>query len=155
MKANAPQKKLDSIRVDTGVKKIEVNDEGETISLNFADQSFPARYFAMVDEFETQQQVFAKEAESLDQECEEHQLSDYERSRKVAAFNLKVHEFFKERVDGLFGTDTCRKVFGEIVPSVELYVDFISQLAPYFEKYGKERQKKLMQKYSPKRKGNV
>ncbi len=60
MKANVPKKKMDSIRVDTGVKKIEVNDQGDTISLNFADQSFPARYFAMVDEFEAQQEVFQR-----------------------------------------------------------------------------------------------
>ena len=66
MKANIPQKKIDSIRVDTGVRKITVNDEGETISLNFADQSFPVRYFNMVDEFEAQQEVFQKEAEALD-----------------------------------------------------------------------------------------
>ena len=45
MKANVPRKKMDSIRVDTGVKKIEVNDQGDTISLNFADQSFPGAVF--------------------------------------------------------------------------------------------------------------
>lgn len=71
MRANVSGKKIDSIRVDTGVKKIEVNDEGETISLNFADQSFPARYFAMVDEFQAQQDVFRQEAEQLDREREE------------------------------------------------------------------------------------
>lgn len=155
MKANVPQKKIDSIRVDTGVRKITVNDEGETISLNFADQSFPVRYFNMVDEFQSQQEIFQKEEDDLIKECEENQLSEYERMRKTAAFNLKIHEFFKERVEALFGTDACRKVFGDIVPSVDMYMDFISQLAPYFEKYGKERQKKLMQKYNPKRKGNV
>lgn len=155
MKANVPQKKVDSIRVDTGVRKITVNDEGETISLNFADQSFPVRYFNMVDEFQSQQEIFQKEEDDLIKECEENQLSEYERMRKTAAFNLKIHEFFKERVEALFGADACRKVFGDIVPSVDMYMDFISQLAPYFEKYGKERQKKLMQKYNPKRKGNV
>ena len=155
MKANVPQKKIDSIRVDTGVRKITVNDEGETISLNFADQSFPVRYFNMVDEFQSQQEIFQKEEDDLVKECEENQLSEYERMRKTAALNLKIHEFFKERVEALFGADACRKVFGDIVPSVDMYMDFISQLAPYFGKYGKERQKKLMQKYNPKRKGNV
>ena len=155
MKANIPQKKIDSIRVDTGVRKITVNDEGETISLNCADQSFPVRYFNMVDEFQSHQEIFQKEEDDLIKECEEKQLSEYERMRKIAAFNLKIHEFFKERVEALFGVDACRKVFGDIVPTVDMYMDFISQLAPYFEKYGKERQKKLMQKYSPKRKGNV
>ena len=138
--------------MDTGVKKIEVNDQGRHyLPSILRDQSFPARYFAMVDEFEAQQEVFQKEAEALDREFEEKQLSDYERSRKAAAFNLKVHAFFQGAGWTAFWVKgTCRKVFGDIVPSVDLYVDFINQLAPYFEKYGKERQKKLMQKYNPK-----
>ena len=155
MKANAPQKKVDSIQVDTGVRKITVNDDGETISLNFADQSFPVRFFAMVDEFQSQQEIFQQEEDALVKECKENQLSEYEQMRKIAAFNLKIHEFFKDRIEGLFGADTCRKVFGDIVPSVDMYMDFISQLAPFFQKYGKERQKKLAQKYNLARKGNV
>ena len=43
MNARLPEtaKKIDSIRIDTGAKRIEVNDEGEYITLNFADQSLP------------------------------------------------------------------------------------------------------------------
>ena len=37
------------IRVQSAVKKIEVNDNGEYISLNLGDSSFPERFFAMVD----------------------------------------------------------------------------------------------------------
>lgn len=151
MKANAPQKKVDSIRVDTGVKRIEVNDDGETITLNFADQSFPARYFQMVDEFEAKSAEFQKQAQELD----EKEMSEYEKQRAIADFNLEIHEFFKERIDGLFGPETCRKVFGDIVPAMDLYMDFLNQLAPFFQKYGKERQKKLAQKYNLARKGNV
>ena len=43
MNARLPEKKIDSIRIDTGAKRIEVNDEGEYITLNFADQSLSTR----------------------------------------------------------------------------------------------------------------
>ena len=48
MNARLPEKKIDSIRIDTGAKRIEVNDDGEYITLNFADQSLPTRFFAML-----------------------------------------------------------------------------------------------------------
>ena len=57
-------------------------------------------------------------------------------------------------VDALFGPDTCRKVFGDIVPGIELFDDFFTQLMPYFEEYGKERAAKL-NKYNAARTGNV
>ena len=36
---------MDSIRVNSGVKVIEVNDKGETISLPLSDDSFVKGYF--------------------------------------------------------------------------------------------------------------
>lgn len=152
MNAKVPERKTDSIRVDTGAKRIEVNDAGECITLNFADQSLPTRFFAMADDFQAKEPEYRAKAEALDANTE---LSDYERMRATAQINLEFHTYFRERIDELFGADTCRKVFGDIVPGVELYGDFLTQITPYFEKYGKERAKRLQQKYSPARKGNV
>ena len=55
MNARLPEKKIDSIRIDTGAKRIEVNDEGEYITLNFADQSLSTRFFAMADDFQAKE----------------------------------------------------------------------------------------------------
>ena len=33
------------IRVSASIKKIEVNDQGDCITLNFSDNSFPDRFF--------------------------------------------------------------------------------------------------------------
>lgn len=153
MNARVPKKKTDSIRVDTGAKSIEVNDAGETIVLNFADQSFAPRFFAMVDEFNEKTGEFEAKAKKLDED--NAGLSEFESAKAVAAFNLEIHEFFKDRIDNLFGPDTCRKVFGPIVPGMECYTDFIEQLQPFFAKYGKEREAKIRKKYNATRKGNV
>ena len=152
MNARVPEKKIDSIRIDTGAKRIEVNDEGEYITLNFADQSLPTRFFAMADEFQAKEPEYHAKAEAIDANTD---LTEYERMRATAQLNLEFHTYFKEQIDALFGANTCRKVFGDIVPGVELYGDFLTQITPYFEKYGKERAKKLQKKYNPARKGNV
>lgn len=139
------------LRVDTGAVKIEVNDDGEYIVLPFGDQAFPARFFGLLDSFESHRADYERRAAEIDGA----ELEPFPKARRATAFNLELHQKLKEEVDSIFGPDTCRKVFGGIVPSVELYQSFFEQLTPYFEKYGKERAQKLQSKYSAGRRGNV
>ena len=88
MNARLPEKKIDSIRIDTGAKRIEVNDEGEYITLNFADQSLSTRFFAMADDFQAKEPEYRARAEALDANTE---LTEYERMR--AAAQLISHLF--------------------------------------------------------------
>lgn len=142
---------MSGIRVSTGVKKIEVNDEGEYITLNFADQDFPRRVFAMMD------RVQERADKAKDEEGEivaAHPDGSFEQARALTDFNVELHRYVMAEVDGVFGEGTCRKVFGDIVPGIDLFQDFFEQLMPYFEQFGKERQEK-MSKYSAARTGNV
>ena len=135
------------IRVSTSVKKIEVNDQGEIITLNFSDNSFPDRFFAMLDSIQKR----AEDVQAQESEIREKGGGD---ARAAAALYRQFHEDIMGDVDALFGPDTCRKVFGDIVPGIELFDDFFTQLIPYFEEYGRERAEKLS-KYSAGRTGNV
>lgn len=139
------------IRVKTGAKRIEVNDDGDYIVLDFSDNSFPDRFFAMVDRVEAR----ANEAIPAAKEIEaSHEKGSEGYVRATAALWRKVHEDIMTEVDGFFGPGTCKKVFGDIVPDIELYDDFFTQLMPYFEEAGKERAQR-MSKYSANRTGNA
>ena len=144
--------KTDSIRVHTGAKRIEVNDEGEYITLNFADQSFVPRFFAMLDHFAARQTEYETRGAEIDNDTS---LEPMERSKKVFQLLLDLHLELKEQVDNLFGPDTCKKVFGDIVPSLELYSQFFDLISPYFSEYAKERNAMITKKYSPQRKGGA
>lgn len=139
------------IRVNTGAKKIEVNDNGDYIVLNFGDNSFPDRFFAMVDRIQERANASSPEAEKI---AAEHEAGTEAYLRASAAVWRKVHEDIMLEIDSFFGPGTCKKVFGDIVPGVELYDDFFHQLMPYFEEFGKERAQRLS-KYSAARTGNV
>lgn len=139
------------IRVSTGAKRIEVNDNGDYITLNFADQSFPERFFAMVDRVTD----IAKDAEPREKEIrEKYPAGSVELYRAFSSFNLEFHTAVAGEIDGFFGAGTCKRVFGDIVPGIDLIDDFFQQLMPYFQEFGKERAEK-MSKYSPARTGNV
>lgn len=143
--------KMAGIRVNTGDKKIDVNDNGDYIVLDLSDSSFPDRFFSMVDR--VQEHAAAAEARAKELEGRLEPGSE-EMLRAAASLYRDLHEGVMAEVDALFGADTCRKVFGDIVPGIELFDDFFTQLMPYFEQFGKERAKRLS-KYSAARTGNV
>lgn len=139
------------IRVSTGAKRIEVNDEGDYIVLNFNDHSFPERFFAMLDRV----QALAEEAAPQEQVIrQQYEAGSMELLRALTSLDSELHRKISTEVDSLFGPGTCRKVFGDIVPGVELYDDFFSQLMPWFEQFSSERAQR-MSKYSAARAGNV
>lgn len=141
---------MSGLRINTGAKRIEVNDAGEYILLNFEDQSFPKRVFDMMDRTKARAEQAAEEQKEL----REKFPKDEDRIRALAELNESLHRYMMEEVDGVFGPETCRKVFGDIVPGINLFEDFFNQLMPFFEKYAKERAAK-MSKYRAGRTGNV
>lgn len=142
---------MSGIRVNTGAKRIEVNDSGDYIFLDFSDNSFPDRFFSMIDRVQACGNECTK---SLEKIGADHQEGSEAYVRASAALLRKVHEDIMGEVDAFFGPGTCKKVFGDIVPGIELYDDFFSQLMPYFEQAGKERAQRIS-KYSAARTGNV
>lgn len=139
------------VRVNTGAKRIEVNDDGDYIILNFGDNSFPDRFFSMIDRVQQHGDECRKKLEEIGSE---HKEGSEDYVRASAALLRGVHEDIRDEVDGFFGPGTCRKVFGDILPGVELYDEFFTQLMPYFEEAGRERAQR-MKKYSAARTGNA
>lgn len=139
------------IRVSTSIKKIEVNDNGDYITLNFSDNSLPDRFYTMLDNIKRRGDDVQGQANELEEKYSNDKTA---LERNQAALYRQFHEDIMAEVDALFGADTCRKVFGDIVPGIELFDDLFTQLMPFFEEYGKERAAKLS-KYSADRTGNV
>jgi len=139
------------IRVNRGDKKIEVNDNGDYIVLNLSDSSFPDRFFSMVDRVQERADAAGEKAKEIEAKYE---AGSEALIRATASLYRELHEGVMAEVDALFGQDTCKKVFGDIVPGIELFDDFFTQLMPYFEQFGKERAQRLS-KYRADRTGNV
>lgn len=138
------------IRVNSGIKKIEVNDNGDYITLSLSDNAFLERFFSLYENI----QKMAEESAAAGKEINDKGMTDNSSLREVFRLYDEAGEKMRSELDGLFGEGTCKKVFGDITPGLELYLDFFEQLTPYLQEFAQEKRQRLS-KYSPQRTGNV
>lgn len=140
---------MEKIRLQRNIKRIEVNDEGECITLDFDDLNLPYRYYGMIKNLERDRAKFTAElAEKLKEK------SALECTEELVEAERRLNIYFRDAVDEVFGEGTCRKVYGDILPSFEMHMQFFDALRPYFEEEAKRRQVR-MNKYNAGRMGNA
>lgn len=128
------------IRVNTGVK-IEVNDNGDVIVARLDDNQFISKFYDIVDTME-----------KVSQRMRSNEFKAKEGREKLEVVNEQTKGIMAD-IDGLFGTGSCEKVFGPIIPSGYALADFFDQLIPIFEEFADEKQKSISAKYNRSRKG--
>lgn len=133
-----------SISLDTQVKKIKVNDQGDYITIPLGDQGFVKRFYKLVETFEIKQQEYNTVVKNRDLSAKE-EIDHLE----------EMHKAFMDDIDYLFGTGTCQKVFPDMIPDLFLIAELLEQLTPHIKKFVGERNKKINKKYSPTRNGSL
>lgn len=126
------------VRIDNGSTKVEVNDQGEYIVLPLGDDGFSRRFYALVEDFKGKTEEI---------KAEDDVISALDKS-------VSISSYMKAETDKLIGEGTCKKVFGDITPSIDLFMDFFYQLVPFFEEYNKRRNSRL-DRYNAGRRGSV
>ncbi len=131
---------MENIRVNKGIV-IEVNDAGDTITINTEDQSLVDKFYGMMERLqEIKEEMEAPEMEKKGE-------------REILKIMIERTKEIMKEIDNIFGEDSCKKIFGDIVPSAYLIVEFFDQMTPIVEKHMKERRKEIENRYSRRRKG--
>lgn len=143
----------DSIRISSGIKRIEVNDDGECICINVSDQSFIPRITSIYKNLAARSSEYEEEEKRISEMDANTQEAILKKLDMAAKHSECVHRDIMREIDDAFGDEVCRKVFGDVVPSVDMVCEFFEALAPYLQKYMKERNDKV-RKYDPTRTGN-
>lgn len=138
---------MDKIRLSNYTKKIEVNDNGDYITINVADMSIPKK----IKELAVEAQGYSEKIDTLMLEFKDSNSADAQ--LKVQDFIYEMSVAVNKKIDDIFGADTCKKVFGDIVAPIDLCYEFLEAITPLFAEYAKDRAKK-MTKYSPDREGS-
>lgn len=123
------------MRANTGIKTIEVNDQGESIAVNLNDAAMMTEYLSLIGEFEEASKKVAAMTADLTGAPEER----LQKVKDAAALNLEVCTKLKGRVDEVFHDEVCRKVFGDIVPALPSFADFFAQLGALMREFNDER----------------
>ena len=145
---------MDSLRVNSGIKNIEVNDNGDYISIPISDTSFFERFGEMMKNFERKQAEIEQKGKELSEKHKDKPNDDVDMIVDVFSLYTDLCKDVCAELDKLFGEGCCRKVFvGVEIPSVELIGDFFEQIVPLLDQYAKERNQKINLMYNRNRKG--
>jgi len=145
---------MDKLRVDSGIKNIEVNDAGEYISIPISDTAFYERFGAVMKNFEQKQGEIEQRASVLSDKHKGKPNDDVDAIVDSIQLYSELCRYTCAELDKLFGDGFCRKVFvGIETPGVELIGDFFDQITPLLNQYAKERSQKISLIYSRNRKG--
>lgn len=157
---------MEKLRIDNGVRYIEVNDAGESISVNLNDTRFFERFAEFLKGLESRQgeadavrKEFAGMMEKADaaekngeDETETLQL-DFDKVMAAAKRRTALCEWACENLDRIFGEGCCRKVFGNVTPDESLIEEFLDAVTPILDKFAAERHEKIRLRYNRGRKG--
>jgi hypothetical protein len=137
---------MDSIRIETGVKKIQINDGPEYIEFNPADVSFAERFYQLIQDFEVKQVEYQKRAEILDAGSNLVDANGIPINFPAGlAMMREVCEFMRVKIDGLFGKDTSRKCFGDAL-SLDMFGQFFTGITPFIKTARTEKVAKYQKK---------
>ena len=148
---------MDSLRIDNGLKRIEVNDAGEYIEFSVVDSGFFRAFFDLLQWFDEQEN--RKEIKEMKEQgdkvvSDDENKINYDAANSVLDIREKISKEACEKIDNIFGAEASRKIFGSIVPDMYMIADFFEKITPFMEKYAKERNQTINKKYSKSRKGS-
>lgn len=145
---------MDKLRVDSGIKNIEVNDNGDYISIPISDAAFYERFGMLMKNFEKKQAEIEKEVVALSEKHKEKPNNDTDAIIDSIQLYSELCKYTCAELDKLFGEGCCRKVFlGIQNPSVELIGDFFEKITPLLNQYVQERNQRINLIYNRNRKG--
>lgn len=128
------------LQVRPEVVEVEVNDDGDRITLPVSDERFIKKVFDY--------------AERMTEEAKNIPDSETATAVEIVAGNINFHESAKSEFDVLFGAGAYKKVFGDdILVGAEYILEFIEGIAPILSEYTTKRIQKI-KKYSADRVGS-
>lgn len=145
---------MDKLRVNSGIKNIEVNDNGDYISIPISDTAFYERFGAVMKNFEQKQAEIEQKAKELSEKHKDKPQDDVDVIVDSIQLYSELCSYTCAELDRLFGEGCCEKVFVGIKnPGIELIGDFFDQITPLLNQYAQERNKKINLMYNRNRKG--
>jgi hypothetical protein len=145
---------MESIRIETGVKTLMVNDDPtRVISFNPGDVAFAERFYQLLKDFEVKQVEYQKRADELDARQGVDEFGAPANLADGIALMRDICNFLRERIDHLFGTGTSKAAFGDAM-SLEMFEQFFAGIMPYIQKARSAKLEKYNQP-TPSKKGRA
>lgn len=155
---------MEQVKLSTGYKSIAIKDEDDdrvvtVLRINVADARTADRFAHIIDQLNSISARCDAEMKAWKDNHTEEQLTagDTDDAIKVALDINKIRvKYLKEitaALDELFGVDTIRNIYGDIVPDETALFEFVEQVIPVMNDLFGRRFEQVKNRYNIRRKG--
>lgn len=138
---------MDSIRIDTGAKRIAINDDPErVITFNPSDVLFVERFYKIVGEFEAKLHEYETRYAALPVV----ENSGIPVADAHLALLRETCEYVREKIDYVFGAGTSQIVFGDSMV-LNAFEQFFDGVTPFIQNTRVEKVRQYLPPAPPKR----
>ena len=124
---------MDSIQIDTGEKRIAINDDPErVIVFNPHDVIFAEKFYRLIGEFETQLTEYQNRSNAIDAETTKDANGLPANMEARLSLLRETCGFIKSKIDYLFGEGTSQKAFGDAT-SLDMFSQFFDGMTPFIK----------------------
>ena len=127
---------MNKIRLGSKTKvTLEVNDQGETISFDFADPAFLGNAQKMMQEVERIDKEFKELGSFLEDSTKEESIENMMDSEMVALGEglTRYYEELRDAIDVFLGKNASQKIFGDD-NYLTMFNDLFEAIEPYLDK---------------------
>lgn len=125
----------DTLRIDTGVKKIAIqrDDQPECfIEFNPSDVAFAERFYALLGDFEGKLKDFQVRSEEIDKNADLDGRGIPVNLPERLALTRDACMFIRGKIDDLFGPGTSQAVFGDAL-TLDMFTQFFEGITPFIK----------------------
>lgn len=126
-----------SIRIDTGSIRLQINDGPDHIEFNPKDVLFIERFYGLARALETKSTEYQRRSDELGLE----QAGEDEMLEKMPAGLVLLREaceFMRAEIDTVFGEGTSQKLFGDVL-ALDMISNFLDAITPYIQEARAEK----------------
>ena len=130
---------MDSIRIDTGIKHIAVNDDPNcVITFNPNDVAFAENFYQLMQDFQIKQVDYQTRADALSDQTALDQNNLPVNLPAGLALLREICEYMRERIDRLFGAGASQKAFGDTL-DLNVFEQFFAGMTPIIQAARQEK----------------
>lgn len=146
---------MEEIKLSSGIKKIAIKDEDgdliTVITVDTANADTAKKFAGVIDKLNNISQNCEKEAAEWRNNHKDDMNVDA--ALELNSIRVKYLKQITESIDGLFGEDAMKQIYGDIVPDELAIVEFVEQVIPVMNKLFNKRFEQVQNRYNVRRRG--
>lgn len=151
---------MEEIKLSSGIKKIAIKDEDgdliTVITVDTANADTAKKFAGVIDKLNSISENCEKEAaEWRKNHKDDINVDDInvDAALELNSIRVKYLKQITESINGLFGEDAMKQIYGDIVPDELAIVEFVEQVIPVMNKLFNKRFEQVQNRYNVKRRG--